>query len=563
MKPKPFTAFFEAGLIGAIALTLYVAAIRPFSLFEIPVLKTQDLLFQTQRAWSRPSPVLEDFLLITIGDDSIERMNEKWPFKRELYAEFIVRLAEAKPKLIAFDFIFSGKGEPSGDFLLTDAIRSAGMVVLAAFVDPNGTYMVSRRELREAALGSGAVNKLLDPDLDVRRAALAYRDHEQNVVGWPWEIEIARLLRGLDANELSYSTSGVRARGAYLARAYQSGNARIHYRFNLENVEQISFWEVMKGEDWKNRIQGKTVLVGATSRALHDFYHTPFGLMPGVVINMNFLSNIVTGDFLRRVPPPAFITLLFLFVAAAAHAGLRFNVVKGLGMLILLTAGYVLLFLFLLSRHYLGDLLTPLALGWSAFLVIALSRYFFTVLENVHLRGKVITDPLTGLHNRRALEARIDHELEKLAKTKGERRTDPYHDLSCLMLDVDDFKNINDTYGHPFGDDVLKNVGFSIRENVRTEDLAARYGGEEFCVVLPNTSKDQAVRVAEKIRSHVESTRLSYVNRVTRFTLSIGVASAREDHLFATRALIRAADQALYEAKRTGKNKVVLYHSES
>jgi diguanylate cyclase (GGDEF)-like protein len=124
--------------------------------------------------------------------------------------------------------------------------------------------------------------------------------------------------------------------------------------------------------------------------------------------------------------------------------------------------------------------------------------------------------------------------------------------LSALLLDLDHFKQINDTYGHGPGDEVLATVGEAIRSTVRESDFAGRYGGEEFVVLLPDTDLDAAMIVAEKIRKAVAGIQITAVDR--RITTSVGVASLPL-HAHDTATLIRAADRALYTAKANGRNR--------
>jgi diguanylate cyclase (GGDEF)-like protein len=231
----------------------------------------------------------------------------------------------------------------------------------------------------------------------------------------------------------------------------------------------------------------------------------------------------------------------------------------------LATAGCAVFLFLLFLKNYLSAYLSPLLGGWAAFLLITFYRYFFTFLENVGLRQKVITDPLTGLYNRRILEFKIDEELARMIGGKAASKTNLPDELSVLMIDIDDFKKINDTYGHQFGDDALKNVTFSIQERIHPPQFASRFGGEEFCVVLPGAGKEEARQIAERIRESVACRKLSYVSQIAgigseaALTVSVGVASSQEDGLSSSRALVRAADRALYHAKQTGKNKVCLY----
>ncbi len=164
------------------------------------------------------------------------------------------------------------------------------------------------------------------------------------------------------------------------------------------------------------------------------------------------------------------------------------------------------------------------------------------------LHGQANTDPRTGLANMRAFDDAAKIALEEL--NEGES-------LSVLMLDVDHFKDFNDSYGHPAGDDALRALAGVLRSCMRQGDVAARYGGEEFAVLLAGASKSEALAIAERIRSRTESTILSLAPGVSsRLTVSIGVATA-PDEATERLALLRAADQALYRAKEQGRNLVV------
>ncbi len=157
-----------------------------------------------------------------------------------------------------------------------------------------------------------------------------------------------------------------------------------------------------------------------------------------------------------------------------------------------------------------------------------------------------VTDPLTGLLNRRYLEARLSEELKR-----SNRHGFP---MSFMMIDVDNFKSYNDTYSHPEGDKALKLVGHTLKETLRGADVAARYGGEEFSILLPQTNTDEALMIAERIRKNVEET--EFPNR--RVTISIGIASASLE-LNSPEDLILAADKALFAAKDKGRNNVQVY----
>ena len=128
--------------------------------------------------------------------------------------------------------------------------------------------------------------------------------------------------------------------------------------------------------------------------------------------------------------------------------------------------------------------------------------------------------------------------------------------LSCLMIDVDDFKHINDTYGHQAGDQVLRQIGDLLQRSLRVTDFKARYGGEEFTVLLPRTNSAGAFRVSENLRSIFMAHDFVLPTTTARLTVSIGVACCSTFDTLDAQQVIRLADSALYRAKRGGKNKV-------
>jgi two-component system chemotaxis family response regulator WspR len=162
-------------------------------------------------------------------------------------------------------------------------------------------------------------------------------------------------------------------------------------------------------------------------------------------------------------------------------------------------------------------------------------------------------DGLTGLSNRRYLDEFIETEWRRAIREQS--------DFSILMIDIDDFKKYNDTYGHLEGDEVLKNVAKTIRQCVqRPADLAARFGGEEFAVILPATPLAGAKNIGAHICRSIENlTVRGRLGAAAPITVSIGASCARPARDDSYAALLLEADEALYEAKRSGKNRVVLH----
>jgi eukaryotic-like serine/threonine-protein kinase len=175
-------------------------------------------------------------------------------------------------------------------------------------------------------------------------------------------------------------------------------------------------------------------------------------------------------------------------------------------------------------------------------------------LENARLYEEIqqmaIRDSLTGLYNRRGLFEVAEREI-----ARAQRYARP---LSICLLDIDHFKTVNDTYGHPVGDEVLAKLGNKIRQNLRNIDLVGRYGGEEFIILAVENDNEAAGKLAERVCRMVAAKPLATSAGGVSITVSIGVAELSE-HIRDLPALLQAADQALYLAKRSGRNQVQFF----
>lgn len=174
-----------------------------------------------------------------------------------------------------------------------------------------------------------------------------------------------------------------------------------------------------------------------------------------------------------------------------------------------------------------------------------------TQADKARLEQLAATDPLTGLLNRRALQERLTSEIERAARYE--------HQLVLLMIDLDHFKEVNDTYGHLVGDEVLREIACVLTNEVRTVDIVGRYGGEEFVVVLPEQGLEGGRAFAERVRERVAQTVFKGGDELengVRLTISVGIASYPSENMHSADELIARADEALYRAKAAGRDRV-------
>lgn len=190
------------------------------------------------------------------------------------------------------------------------------------------------------------------------------------------------------------------------------------------------------------------------------------------------------------------------------------------------------------------------------FTLVALALYYFVKdresayiklqQSEIHVRELMLTDPLTGVANRRHLDERLAMEL-----ARQQRYAQP---LAVIMTDIDRFKQVNDTYGHAVGDDMLQAFACQLKDNIRASDFLARYGGEEFMLLLPNTTAEEAVALAERMRESTKQIRLT--NLELSITASFGVVIAQPKETMAD--VLARADKAMYQAKTQGRDRVTL-----
>lgn len=170
---------------------------------------------------------------------------------------------------------------------------------------------------------------------------------------------------------------------------------------------------------------------------------------------------------------------------------------------------------------------------------------------NRKLQELSITDPLTGLFNYR--------HLHKLLQVEFHRALRYELPLSCMMIDLDSFKKINDAYGHVFGDQVLQAISEIIRTSIRRTDFAYRYGGDEFFVIMQHTNPDEAERVAERLRQQIEARTFEVAHEKIGQTASIGIAGMPHPSIKSEQDLLQKVDEAMYEAKKAGRNKTAVF----
>lgn len=192
--------------------------------------------------------------------------------------------------------------------------------------------------------------------------------------------------------------------------------------------------------------------------------------------------------------------------------------------------------------------LVSAVVNWTILLTFASYAMKHKKLLN-EVRAISLTDPLTGLYNRRYFDQFLESSLPREGRTTH---------FTLVMLDVDYFKRVNDTYGHICGDEALKHIAKVIKRNIRAQDTVVRIGGEEFALILPDTRLTEGERIAKRVRAFVQNSTFYYAGIRLPLTISLGVVPYRGQSIG---SLIEAADAAMYQAKENGRNRVVVHYT--
>lgn len=552
-----------------IALLIYKADI--LQRFELALF---DYRFQAQKARS----VLSDIVLIDMGSDSVDYIG-RWPWPRRWHATLITALNRERTSAILYDVLFCEPSDAQDDMLLKTSIKTAGNVYLPyAYkietlhsdnpVTDNSIYGIDRSmdSLEAVAKGQGFIN--ISPDIDgvIRRAPLVIEYAGQRRL--QISLKLVCDMLGIKEGEIiivkgRYIRLPLKRTGRYLDIPIDDNyQMLINYPGRWkESFAHFSFIDVIRssgllpsGEEAvvpAGVLKDKICIVGMGVSGLIDVKPTPLEpLYPAMGINACIIDNILRSDFLRQVPDQHLVWVIIGLVFIAGSCISIYHPLRDFILTAIILVSYNILAIIIFSKAGVWlNMIYPSTAVLVTYISLTLYNEVHINIEKKRFYELATTDGLTGLYQKRHFNA-----LMRSAFTDRRRNPQKAGKLSLMMADIDHFKNINDTYGHQFGDHVLKKIAQAIRSTCRPLDICARYGGEEFIIMLPDTKLSEAMAIAERIRKIVEKKRLRHHGKICRATLSIGVSCMFEDEQ--EDSLISRADGALYCAKHEGRNKV-------
>lgn len=585
--------FTRAHPIEKYAISL-ICCIIVLAIFKIDLLNRFELTLLDYRfRINRPQPASDNIVLIDIAQDSIDQIG-RWPWDRSWHASLITALKTFGAKAVLYDVIFSEPQTKEQDTILKKAIANAGNIYLPYLfnteqmnsknlITSDSIYSIDSymQTLKEVIRGDGFINILPDADGTLRRVPLIIeyqeKPHLQIAFGLACDILDVNK-KEIIAKKASQIRLPVKKKPPYQAVQGATSPANLksyHIDIPIDRNYQMlinwpggwktsfkhfsfidiikSFQMLTKGEEPLIPIESfndKICVVGMAASGLMDIKPTPIEpLYPAAGVNACILDNILRADFCRELPDRFIIIFVIILVLITARFISIYHPLRDFLSTALLLTSYIALAILLFLRFQIWiNIIYPAVSILLTYIGLTLYNEVRIIIEKKSLSVLATTDRLTSLYQKEHFNAlmRTSFAERRANKVSGK--------LSLIMADIDHFKQINDTYGHLFGDVALKKVAKTIKSICRPLDICARYGGEEFIIMLPNTTLKEAFSIAERIRKAVEKKIIRYGKQNAKITISLGVTSLTEEKK--QELLIQRADSALYAAKAQGRNMV-------
>jgi adenylate cyclase len=519
----------------------------------------------------------ERITIVGISDRDIESIG-KWPTDDATLSQAIEKIKIQKPRAIGVDLYRNLSVEPGHQKLINTFKTTSNLIGVEKFIGDKIPPAPALAEQDRVAMA----DLLLDPDGKIRRALIAsYTEDGQMKLGLATKLALMYLqeknisLENIDNTNRQKLGKAIFSPitgkdGGYANIDWGGYQVLLNFRGSGKNFTIVSLSDVLAGKVDNNLLRDRIVFIGSVAPSLNDYFYTPLSnshqksinRMAGVVVHANITSQIVSAaldgrPMIQTIAEPWEWFLIFgccLSGASLSFVTLKQNVrqknffssIKWIVICVVFPAttlaigGYGL---FIVGWWI--PVMSPI-LAWTGAATLAGAYYS-------HKKQQLVfVDSLTQIGNRYSFDRFLERQW---LQSKQEQKP-----IALILCDVDYFKYYNDTYGHQLGDDCLKQVAKAIAQVVRKSDLVARYGGEEFAVILPHTDLQTAYQIAQRILFRVKSLHIAHVSsQVSNYvSLSCGIACETPQDLSSPAQLIKNADGALYNAKRQGRDRVVM-----
>ena len=530
-------------LLGLSLTLLYLTILIPLGFIQDTRSASSDSYLRWRKKLLVPPRETQELLLVTVDDESQHTLNQKWPWDRTVFAEFLRRISAYSPKGVLFDLAFQGTSRTESDNALAQAIETAPPTFLAAYLDLKGNLMLPQARFVEAGGIPGLINKPLDPDQRIRRArGIVYLQGQVEPL-LAIEARGAALLLGASQEQIQWERSALSV-GPKSVPTNWLGQFPINYVASTSDFQTVSFWKILRNSANSDQIKGKLVIVGTTQEITHDMHPTPLGRMSGIVIEGNVILTLLTGRSLKALPLWAALPLALLFVIGIQQVSYRAPLAAGF-LITFLTIGLAIgAGLALSCLDILVEFVSPIILGMIAWLSGFLYKYLVMASGTLRLQRQAVTDSLTGVFTNRYFQLRLQEELRQFHWVK--------RPASLILVQVASASHL---LQHQSWEDVkrfLASLVQTFKEVLPPRGFIGNLQEGRFGLFLPNTPLSKAEEIAKKLQGSISST--SGIS-------ALSLASTEQcPSSRAGNALLRCAEAALNRAQSKG-SRMEIYSS--
>ncbi len=547
---------FNRDHLTQLLISIFMITLAAFVLFKGTLDRLETVMLDMLFRIRPPIPVSRQIVYVEVAEDSLQAIKER-PWPRHYHGVMLEILKKWGARSILFDYLFEGESTEFDDGVMEESLKKNKGIYLPIFVESVGGQKILLRSIPKFEMNAAAVGHInVNPDDDgiLRRFK-------------PF-IEVDGVFYPHLSLKMAYDLMGrkIEKKSDIPFKTDENGFLLISWPGNWTSTFQhVSYIDVLKSfesmQAGKNPLISPSVfkdricLVGHTAAGGTDIKATPLDkAYPGLGVLGSILNGALLNEFITPATTKQNLLALVVLGLAALFFLLPFRNLTSLLAITFLLAGWFGFIYFAFVVHgFWFKLFQPAQLVFFLFLFSAFYSKIASDREKLAFYRLSTTDGLTGVAVRRY----FDIMAEKSFKTAKRFKLS----LSIVLIDIDHFKKVNDTYGHQAGDEVLRRVSALIQNGIRFHvgqtdgDLVARYGGEEFVLLLPNTDiKTASFNVADRIRKAVEAIPIEFGEQRIPITISLGVA-ALHDFDSSPDDIVKRADEALYRSKENGRNR--------
>ena len=572
---------------------IYSFLIQPSGLFKQPSLRVNDFFFSLKALKPDKPRGLDDIVVVAIDSNSIESAGLRWPWKRSLFAELLRRISAQGPKVVFFDFTFSGESDKDADSSFAEEIKNAGNVILAGYVE-GGKFFGPLDILASSARGIGWVNKKRDDSLFARQAIELFANGPDGAYDYGVEAKLLALYRGEPLEKLSYDNHRIIISKDFSFPA-EFGLVPISYSVVPGSFKTIPASKILGRESFQgakesigrteNRqkviaegdflaglFKDKIVMIGMTANISHDIHLTPIGKIPGIYINAYALLTLISGDFMNGLPYAydnfflfrlissgdfksalpyiANMLIFFSFAFLGGFIPLRFKTRSSFLFLPAIMAGLVLAYSFLVIRfNFRMDIFSLLSLMFISYLAVEIYKYASLILDSEKIKLAAIVDPKTGLYTKRYFQLFAQSLAQKPARPKS-HIFGVVHMGEFSGLRKDEPRNLPD---------LIKALASILRQELGQDVLIAQSSEESLSFCSLNSGRKKAEKSLLELILEINSRDFIVNNKTVKISARCAVVDFPREHIKSYADLALTSDSLLKRVEANPESPLAVF----